>query len=524
MEDNISTDLSGTHNFDLASFTRAHKKMIATNERAYRSAWGTNRNLSGAKDYTLREVEEIISSGSLEAQQKLSRYYFKKDGYYRQIIIHYATLLKYVGLLIPTPSSGKKLSTSHIQKRYYSAMDYVECMQLPVFLTNVAYRALIDGSYYGFRVGNDKDSFQVIDLPYGYARSRFKDMQGNDVVEFDVSYFGTITDEKQRKAALSVYPKVVQKAWKKFEGKNLKSKWVIIPSDTGICFPFFEGHPILLNIIPATIEYDEAIAAHREREAEEIRKIIVQKIPHLSDGRLLFEPEEAEEMHNGTVGMLSGNKNLSVLTTYGDVEAITSSIVEGRVETLTRIEQNIYSKGGVSKEIFAPTGSSAVKYSLDNDTALMMYLANKFSRYISNLLNELFSNSNISFKYTIMPITHHNYLDYGNASFKLVGSGYSALMPALAFGFSQRDLTSIKELENEVLKLGEKLIPLSTSYTQSNSQPKDGGNNSGDGGDAKKDLEDPNAGEAGRPELKEEDKSDKTRKNEESIDKTGGGS
>lgn len=523
MEDNISTELGGTRNFDLASFTRANKKMIATNESAYLSAWKANRNMSYAHSYTVREVEEIISSGSLEAQQKLSRYYFNKDGYYRQIIIHYATLLKYVGLLIPTPSSGKKLSTPHIRKRYYSAMEYVECMQLPVFLTNVAYRALVDGSYYGFRVGNNKDAFQVIDLPYGYARSRFKDMQGNDVVEFDVSYFGTITSKEQRKAALSVYPKIVQKAWKELESKGLKSKWVIIPSDIGICFPFFEGHPILLNIIPATIEYDEAIAAHREREAEEIRKIIVQKIPHLSDGRLLFEPEEAEEMHVGTVGMLSGNKNISVLTTYGDVDAITSTVVEGRVETLTRIEQNIYSKGGVSKEIFAPTGSSAVKFSLDNDTALMMYLANKFSRYISNLLNELFSNSNVSFKYTIMPITYHNYLDYGNASFKLCGSGYSALMPALAFGFSQRDLTSIKELENEVLKLGEKLIPLSTSYTQSKTQ-EGGDNNSGDGGNPKKDIEDPTAGEAGRPELKEEDKSDKTRKNEESIDKTGGGS
>jgi hypothetical protein len=38
----------------------------------------------------------------------------------------------------------------------------------------------------------------------------------------------------------------------------------------------------------------------------------------------LFEPPEVEEMHNGAVGMLSGNKNISVLTTYGDVDAIVS--------------------------------------------------------------------------------------------------------------------------------------------------------------------------------------------------------
>jgi hypothetical protein len=39
-------------------------------------------------------------------------------------------LLKYVGLLIPNPTAGKNLSTSHIQKRYFQAMDYVDKMNL----------------------------------------------------------------------------------------------------------------------------------------------------------------------------------------------------------------------------------------------------------------------------------------------------------------------------------------------------------------------------------------------------------
>jgi hypothetical protein len=41
------------------------------------------------------------------------------------------------------------------------------------------------------------------------------------------------------------------------------------------------------------------------------------------------------------------------------------------------------------------------------------------------------------------------------------------LMPALALGLSQKDFGNLKDLENHVLKLGEKLIPPSTSYTQS---------------------------------------------------------
>lgn len=522
MEDTIMSQ-DDSRNFDLTAFSRAKDKMIATNEMAYKGNWDSVRQrVSRVKDYTPEEIASIIQSGSLSEQQKLSRNYFNKDGYYKQIVIYYATLLKYMGLLIPNPSNGKNLSTSHIQKRYYNALDYVERMQLPILLTNIAQRALVDGCYYGLRVETDKNNFQLIDLPSGYACSRFKDVQGNDVVEFDVSYFGTITDKEQQKSALAAYPKVVAKAWKEWHNNKRKSKWVIIPKEIGVCFPFFDGRPLLLNVIPATIEYDEAVAAERERDAEEIRKIIVQKIPHLNDGRLLFEPDEAEEIHTGTVGMMKGNKNVSVLTSYGDVSAIASNTSADRAETtLTRMEQNIYAQAGVTGQVFASTGSSSLETSLNNDLALMMVLANKFSRFITNTLNDNFANGNITFKYTIMPITYYNTASYVDTTFKLVGSGYSALLPALALNLSQRDLVSIKDLENDVLKLGDRLKPLSTSYTQSASDKEDGDEENGDGDPKEKPVE-TDIDEGGRPKKKEEEKSEKTIENEKSLDKTGG--
>jgi hypothetical protein len=128
MEDTIMSQ-DDSRNFDLTAFSRAKDKMIATNEMAYKGNWDSVRQrVSRVKDYTPEEIVSIIQSGSLSEQQKLSRNYFNKDGYYKQIVIYYATLLKYMGLLIPNPSNGKNLSTSHIQKRYYNALDYVERM------------------------------------------------------------------------------------------------------------------------------------------------------------------------------------------------------------------------------------------------------------------------------------------------------------------------------------------------------------------------------------------------------------
>ena len=88
-----------------------------------------------------------------------------------------------------------------------------------------------------------------------------------------------------------------------------------------------------------------------------------------------------------------------------------------------------------------------------------------------------------------------NQKEYAETSLKLANSGYSFLLPALAMDISQRELSNVKDLENDVLKLKEKLLPLSTSYTET--------------------------GNVGRPEKDAQDKSEKTIANEKSLDRGG---
>lgn len=489
-------------NYELATFKQVNDNMIATNDNAYGGYW-FDRNSSRVRirDYTKEEVERIINGTSIAAQKKLSRNYFYKDGFYKRIIIHYATLLKYTGLLIPIPSFGKKLTTPFIQKKYYNALDYVEKINVPSFSENCMLRALIDGSYYGVIIEQSKDLFSVLDLPGDYCASNFKDIYGNDLIEFDVTYFNTIFDKTARKEALRTYPDFISDHYKRYKNGQEKNKWVLIPADIGICFPMFDGRPLFLNVIPATMDYDEAVETEKERDLDEIKKIIVQTVPHLNDGGLLFEPEEAEEMHRGTVGMMKSNKNVSVLTTYADVQAIlskTASDSSATNSTLEKMINNIYYQSGASGQLFASNSNLALETSIKNDMALMMHLVRKIETFVTNLINRLYMNSNIKFKYTILPITHYNEKEYIELSFKLASSGYSYLLPPLAMGISQRDLICLKDLENDMLDLGEKLIPLASAYTLS-----------ADGGTP------------GAPTKKPEEKAKKTVQNEDSLDKGG---
>lgn len=484
---------------DLTTFKKIQEEIIAANEQSWERYMSRQRSTGHiVRDYKPEEIEKIINSGDIIAQQELSRAFFERKSLYRRIIFYYGTLLTYQGLLIPNPGFGKKLSTPHIAKRYHNSLDFLDKLNLQEVLTRITIKALVDGCYYGVINTLTKDEFVMFDLPTKYCRSRFKDFHGNDIVEFDVAYFNTILDEDLRGVALSTYPEIVRKHYRKWRKSGDISSWVRLPAEIGICFSFFEiGGPLFLDVIPATIQYEDAVDTERDRELEEIRKIIVQKIPHLNDGSLLFEPDEALEMHRGAVNMMRGNKNLSILTTYADVDAIISKTSADNVSTsLEKMLQNVYSEAGASTQIFSPTGSQALDTSIRNDMALMMVLGTKYSRFISYIINTLFANSNITFKYSILPITYYNQSDYIKDTFKLAQSGYSFLLPALACGLSQRELSNIKDLENDLLELHDKLLPLSSAYTQS--------------------------GEVGRPRLANEDKALKTIQNEQSLDHQGG--
>lgn len=482
------------------SFAKVKDSLIATNDRAWNSSYFRSYTTS-TRDYKPEEIKRIVESGSLEEQQKLSRNYFLKDGIYKKLILYYATLLDYAGLLIPNPSFGQNLSTSHLQKRYQRAIDFIDSVPLRNIFVGFSQRALVDGCYYGVISELDKNVLSIIDLPPNYCATNFKDELGNDIVEFNVAYFDTIHSEAKRKEALNSYPKFIVTAYRKYK-KGKGPQWILIPSDVGVCFPALDGRPMFLSAIEACVEYDNAVDIEQARALENIRKILVQEIPHLSDGTLLFEPDEVQLMHEGAVGMMKGNRNVSVLTTYGNIEAVASSSSADTINnTLDRMYKNIYNNAGVSSELFCSTGSATLAASIKMDISIMMTFATRYAFFTTQLVNQLFANNNISFKYTIYPVCEQNRKEFVDICFKLAQSGYSLLMPAIAMGFSQRDILNVKALENDVLNLTEKFIPLNSSYTQSTGPI--------------------GANPVGAPKKTDDEKAPQTLKNDESANNTG---
>lgn len=497
-----NTQASLNNNDFVSTFEKATKDMVASNRKAYGGEWAGRSRTRPLKDYTREEVDKIINSGSLLAQQRLSRNYFEKDGFYRKLIIYYANLYLYSGLLIPNSANRKNLSKDYIQKRYNNALNFVDKIGFKNFCQHCALNALIDGTYYGIIQTLEKDRFVVLDLPTEYCCSRYKNKDGIDLIEFDITFFDTIIDAQVRESTLRCYPKHIRNWYARYKKGEVKSKWAFVPSEVSICFPLYDGKPLFLNVIPATIDYDDAVEIDKDRDLDEIKKIIVNKIPHLADGELLFEPPEVSVMHEGIVGMLGKNKNIDVLTTYGDVDAIVSKTAsETSKSNLEKMVKHIYYEAGTSSQIFSADSNLAIETSINNDMATMAPLIEKIEHFITHLINSLYANSNVDFTYTILPVTYYNQSKYVDLTFKLAMSGYSFLVPAVASGIKQSSLKGLKTLENDILELGKDLQPLASAYTNS-------GTEAGPGAPKKDDSE----------------TSDKTAQNKISLEKQGGNS
>lgn len=456
---------------DLAEFTKSQDKM-ANLSRSLLEEYldgGTFR----ASNYTLDDITQAIKNQDYNKLIKISRHFFDVDTFYSRLVRYYATVLKYTGLLIPHPAVGKSLSEKAVNRRYYQALNYVSSLNLPGRLTEISEAVLINGCYYGYLLSYNKKELVILDLPVGYCRSTHKNLRGDRIVEFNLTYFTTIIDPEQLTKVLASYPPYISDRYKQFAAGTLGTPWIELPVDETVFFSFPHSRaPILLGTIVAILQYVDTVELEAKRNREEIKKVLVQEMPHTNDGTLVFEPDEVAEMHRGIVEMLKGQDNMAVLTSYGNVKMEGTRLsADASRNIIPAMQQHIYAQSGTSQQIFSPTGSQALLTSIENDMAMMGILAKQYETFITNLLNFLYGNSNISFTYRILPISIYNQSKYLTDSLKLAQAGYSHLLPCLAIGLSQKDIGHLKELENDLLKLRELLIPLASSHTQSGGTP-----------------------------------------------------
>ena len=460
------------------------------------------------------QVLRAIQYGDLDKMREISNYFYKVSGIYRRLCNYMAYMYRYDWLV--TPHYDDSAKSNKILDGFYKVLLYLDKFEPKKFFGKVALSVVRNGCYYGYITANN-GTIAMQDLPVKYCRSRFI-ANGRPAVEFNMKYFDdAFTDSEQRARILKIFPPEFKKGYRLYTQSKLKPDfagdekgWYLLDINSVIKFNLSEeDFPPLIAVIPAILDLDAAQDLDRKKMQQQLLKIIIQKMPLDKNGDLVFDVDEAMQLHNNVVRMLSKAIGLDVLTTFADVEV--ADMADKKTATTTddlmKVERAIFNEAGVSQMQFNTDGNIALEKSILNDEASMWNLVQQFETFLNILLTPFNkSPKKIFYRAQILPTTIYNYKDLAKMYKENTQLGYSKMLPQVALGQSQSSVLATAYFENDILDLVNIFVPPMMSSTMNAAALQ--GNSKAASGENEK---------AGRPEKADDEKSTKTIQNRESM-------
>ena len=467
-------------------------------------------------------ILKAIHDGDIVTQREISNYFFNISGIYSRLCKYMAYMYRYDWMVTPyINDTATDKDEDNALAAFYKILLFLDNSELKKTFGEIALKVIKDGCFYGFLQTTEKRAY-IQELPVNYCRSRFF-ANGRPVVEFNMRYFDlNFKDLAQRMKILDIFPKEFKKGYVAYKKGKLVPQF---PGDTAGWFMLdprgtfkfnLNGSdaPSFLSVIPAILDLDEAREIDKQKIAQQLLKIIIQKMPLDKNGDLIFDVDEARQLHQNAIGMLKKAIGIDVLTTFADVEVadMDNSRSATSTDDLERVERAVYNEAGISQMQFNTDGNIALEKSILNDAASLYNLILQFEGFINDII-EKYNKKPKKYYYRaqVLTTTIYNYQEMAKLYKEQMQVGFSKMLPQIALGQAQSTILANAYFENNILDLVNVFIPPMMSSTM-NSDVLNRLNNQNKQDRANADSD----STGGRPEKADDEKSEKTIMNEES--------
>ena len=464
-----------------------------------------------------KTILDAIDRNNYELMREISNYFYKTSGIYNRLCRYMAYMYRYDWMITPYINSDN-VKEDKVLDTFHKAITFLDNFEVKRYFGEVALKVIRNGCYYGYIISNG-DKVQVQELSPNYCRSRFS-VNGRPAIEFNMKWFDDkFRDANSKMKMLKLFPKEFAKGYILYKEGKLPpqfagdtSGWYLLSVNNTIKFNINgEDFPMLISVIPAIMDLDAAQELDRKKMAQKLLKIIIQKMPVDKNGDLVFDVDEAQELHNNAVRMLGKAIGIDVLTTFADVDVadMADKNTTTTVDELQKIERTVFNEAGISQMQFNTDGNIALEKSILNDEAAMYNLLIQFEAFLNDLLipfNK--SPKKIQLKAQILTTTIYNYKEMAKLYKEQTQLGYSKMLPQIALGQSQSSILANAYFENDILDLVNVFIPPLMSSTMNGDTIQNLTN--------RNKTSDDEGSQGGRPEKADDEKSTKTIQNKES--------
>lgn len=469
-------------------------------------------------------IYKVLSDNNVAEMRNISNFYYNTNGIYRRLCDYFAFLYRYDWYVVPEVYD-KTVKTEKLEKDLTRILSYLDNSYIRKVCGEIALEVIKNGCYYGYIVPNGTGLI-LQQLPAGYCRTRYS-VRGFPAIEFNMQFFDTFSDPAYRLKVLKLFPDDFSKGYLLYKQGKLNTEyptdsngsWYLLDPESTVKFNFNGSDiPTFITTIPALLDLDAAQDLDRRKQMQKLLKILVQKLPMDKNGDLIFDNDEARDIHNNTVKMLRRAIGVDVITTFADVESIDISDRNTTTSTddLEKVERTVFNTSGISRNLFNTDGNMSLEKSILNDESTVRNLKLQFEMFFDRVTQALNTNKKkYNFSFYMLETTQYNYKDLSKMYKEQTQLGFSKVLAQIALGHSQSFIYNTIYFENDVLNLSEKMIPPLMSSTLSGEDilgRKDSSNNnkSQNNVSAEKST-------GGRPEKPDDQKSDKTIANKESM-------
>jgi hypothetical protein len=480
---------------------------------------------------------EVTKGTDLKQIRSLSKYFFQTNGVYARAVRYLADIYKYDFLLYPNLDLDLEMTdefNDKILKKFNVVLEHFDNSAIQLMCRKWANTVCIEGCYYGYICDDVNDKLVVQDLPVDFCRSRFL-YKGMPLVEFNVQYFDKVTsDPKYREKLLGLFPEEFQIGYRKYKAGKLPAEeqgddagWILLDMNRSFKFNFNdEDIPPFLYAIPDIIGLDEVEDLEKEKLLQQIQKILIQKFELDQNGQIPFTMKELQQLNQNAVDMVGDAVGVSVLSTVAEVsleDLATSSGTESQ-NNLEAAQNSVYNALGISANLFNTDGNLALEKSIIIDEAYIKPLLLQFEQFFNRYLEWKFNKKDLKFRMKMLLTSIFNSSDMSSKYENLTKIGFSRFLPMVALGHTQKEVISMAKLEQQIMQLDAYMLPPFSSNTMSSGTWSDikaqqqqilsGGKVTPVGGQADTarsgSVTSDSTGGAGRPQLPDDKKSDKT--------------
>lgn len=479
-----------------------------------------NRNY-GDKQFILN----AIYRHDYDSLREISAYFYEASGIYYRLCRYMAFLYRYDWFVTPFMiKSGTSISENKVLNDFAKVLNFLDNSDVKKMCGDIALEIITAGCYYGTIV-DFGDKFAIQQLPAKYCRSRFYSGT-SPLVELNMRFFDAYFPNPQyRIKVLQTFSKEIQKAYLLYKQNKLpgdypgdKNGWYPLDPETSVKFSLNnKDFPPLVGVIPSIIDLDDAQELDRKKTMQQLLKIIIQKLPLDKNGDLIFDVDEAKDIHNNAVAMLKRAVGIDVLTTFADIEKVDTRDANSTTtkDDLEKVERTVFNNSGVSQNLFNAEGNIAIANSELNDESSVRDMVFQFSRMLNRVISKFNRKNHYTFRVEMLETTQYNYKEMSKMYKEQTQIGFTKMLPQVALGHSQSSIIAMAQFENEVLHLSEIMLPPMQSSTMSGEDLGLRSKSSGSSGQNKTST----GGEKsnGRPEKEDSQKSDKTIANRNSM-------